>query len=154
MQSIGEILMRPDATICDAMESINRNAAKIVVVTDAARRLLGTVTDGDIRRGILQNVGSESPVTVMNPKPMAIREGESEAAALVLMRQHRIHHLPVLDSSGCVTRIITDTDVWRPGREVATIVIMAGGLGSRFKPLTDTVPKPLLPIGEGLYWKS
>ena len=148
MQSIGEILMRPDATIRDAMESINRNAAKIVVVTDAARRLLGTVTDGDIRRGILQNVGFESPVaTVMNPKPMAIREGESEAAALALMRQHRIHHLPVLDSSGCVTRIITDTDVWRPGREAATIVIMAGGLGSRLKPLTDTVPKPLLPIG-------
>jgi dTDP-glucose pyrophosphorylase len=147
MLSIDEILMGANATIRDAMESINRSAAKIVIVVDQDRRLLGTVTDGDIRRGILRNIGFEGPLsTVMNPTPIAITEGESEAAALTLMRQHRIHHLPVLDDSGCVVRLVTDTDIWRPGREAATIVIMAGGLGSRLKPLTDTVPKPLLPI--------
>jgi dTDP-glucose pyrophosphorylase len=144
---IDQILIGTQASIREAMETINRSTAKIALVTDSSRRLLGTVTDGDIRRAILQNIELESSVTkVMNPTPIAILEGESEAAALALMRQHCIHHLPVLDISDCVTRIITDTDVWRPGREVATIVIMAGGLGSRLKPLTDTVPKPLLPI--------
>jgi dTDP-glucose pyrophosphorylase len=147
MQSINDILLQQDATIRETMEVINRSGAKIALVTDASRRLLGTVTDGDIRRGILRGIELTSAVvSVMNPTPLVMRESESESAALVLMKQRSIHHLPVVDSAGCVLRLITDTELWREGREAATIVVMAGGLGTRLKPLTDTVPKPLIPI--------
>ncbi len=148
MHNLDDILIRPEASVLEALETINRSTAKIVLVTDASRRLLGTVTDGDVRRGILKGVDLASPVAaVMNAKPHSIQEGTSDAAALMVMKERSIHHLPVLDRAGCVLRLVLDSDLWRPGHESAWVVVMAGGLGNRLKPLTDETPKPLLPIG-------
>jgi dTDP-glucose pyrophosphorylase len=130
------------------MRIIQGASAKIVLVTDESGKLVGTVTDGDIRRGLLQGAELSTDVNaVMNPDPLSVSEKETEAAASLLMSQNSIHHIPVLDDAGRVVRLITDSKLWPSAQEDAWIVIMAGGLGSRLKPLTDTTPKPLLPIG-------
>jgi dTDP-glucose pyrophosphorylase len=148
MKDIGDLMLGASASIFEAIKIIQGASAKIVLVTDVSGKLVGTVTDGDIRRGLLRGVELSAAVEkVMNAEPISVPEGESDAVALALMRQCCIHHMPIVDAAGRVVRIITDSEVWRPSREAATIVIMAGGLGSRLKPLTDTVPKPLLPIG-------
>jgi dTDP-glucose pyrophosphorylase len=148
MKAIDDLVIGRESSVLEALETIDRSTTKIVLVTDASRHLLGTVTDGDIRRGMLRGVDlSGSVVSVMNAAPHSVRIGESEAAMLAVMKQYDIHHLPILDWAGCVVGLVTDSELLQPGREGAWVVVMAGGLGSRLQPLTDTMPKPLLPIG-------
>ena len=121
---------------------------QIVLVVDEADRLLGSVTDGDVRRGILRGVRLNSPVSeIMNAKPISVEIGTTQEAGIALMRERVLHQLPVLDAEGRVVELMTLDAVLRAVREDTTVVLMAGGLGSRLRPLTDLTPKPLLPIG-------
>ena len=148
MSDIRELVLSPAASIMEAMQLIDRASAKIGLVVAADGRLLGTVTDGDIRRGLLRGDDLSSPVAnVMNSEPVSVVGGEGEATAPLLMSQHAIHYVPVVDAAGRVVRLITDAKVWATAKEAASVVIMAGGRGSRLRPLTETTPKPLLPIG-------
>ena len=112
--------------------------------------LVGTATDGDIRRAILASIPLDSPISaVMNRSPITAPAGISNAAALTLMRRHSIHQLPIVDAEGKVTevKLINDLAVV-PASDDHWVILMAGGLGSRLKPLTNEMPKPLLRIGD------
>jgi dTDP-glucose pyrophosphorylase len=132
----------------EALQRIERGAMQIVLVVDENERLVGSVTDGDVRRGILRGVRLDAPVSeVMHAKPLAADVGTTQEAAIALMRDRVIHQLPIVDSEGRVVGLMTLDAMLRALREETTIVLMAGGLGSRLKPLTDVTPKPLLAIG-------
>lgn len=149
MHSVDDILVQPEMPILDALKRIERGSAQIVLVVDAERRLVGTLTDGDVRRAILRGVGLDSPVsTAMNASPLSAVDGVSQDAAVALMRERAIHQLPVLDAQRRVISLITLDAVLHAMREETTVVLMVGGLGSRLRPLTDDTPKPLLPIGD------
>ena len=142
------ILILPDLDILQALRRMEVGSAQIVLVTDTAGRLLGTVTDGDVRRAILRGVRLDSPVaSIMNKSPMAIDERASQETAIALMREKVIHQLPVIDAEWRVVGLVTLDAVLRTLREDTVVVLMAGGLGSRLRPLTESTPKPLLPIG-------
>ncbi|HTB04906.1 MAG TPA: nucleotidyltransferase family protein [Bradyrhizobium sp.] len=112
-------------------------------------KLLGTATDGDIRRAILASVPLDSPISaVMNRSPITGQAGISNMAALMLMRRHSIHQLPIVDAEGNVTDVKLIDDLAASPQSDHWVVLMAGGLGSRLKPLTDDIPKPLLRIGD------
>jgi len=112
-------------------------------------RLLGTVTDGDIRRAILASVPLDSPISVvMNCTPITAPVGISNLAALILMRRHSIHQLPVVDTDGTIIDVMLIDDLTAAPQSDHWVVLMAGGLGSRLKPLTDDIPKPLIRIGD------
>ena len=131
----------------DAIGVIDRGVAQIALVVDDDQRLLGTVTDGDIRRGLLKAMTLDTPVEcVMRRSFRSIRESENASDALKIMRLHGVHQIPVLDTQGRVLSIHLLEDLLRrPGRPNA-VVLMAGGRGERLRPLTRNCPKPMLPV--------
>ena len=143
------VLVGPDVTIRKSVEVLDASALQIVLVVNEARRLLGTVTDGDIRRGILKGVSLEEPVSsVMNTEPTVARTNQGSESILAAMRLRQLHQIPVLDEAGVVRGLETLDQLLRSGRRENRVVLMAGGIGSRLRPLTNDTPKPMLRVGD------
>ncbi len=136
------------ANIREAIDSIDQGAVQIALVVDAEQRLLGTVTDGDIRRGLLKGETLDSPVErVMHREFRFVQEGiEEEQEVLAMMRREVLHQIPMLDSQGRVVRLFLLEDLLKRKTLPNKVVIMAGGEGKRLRPLTKTCPKPMLPV--------
>ncbi|CAH0117997.1 UTP--glucose-1-phosphate uridylyltransferase [Paenibacillus sp. CECT 9249] len=142
------IAVLPDHTILHTMEAIDRGTMQIALVTDSDKRLLGTVTDGDIRRGILKGKSLDAPVTeIMNNKPIIGFVGEDQDKLMQKMRFAGIRQIPVVDQEGRVIYLETLKEISKVKRRDNWVVLMAGGLGSRLRPLTEKCPKPLLEVG-------
>lgn len=149
-----KVLVSPDATIKAAIQQLNENAMQILLVVNADRRLLGTVTDGDIRRGILDNVPFSEPVNrIMFTKPRWLLETEREQA-VALMKAHRITSVPVLTAEHTVVDLILWGDLGENQShaefppQTSRVFILAGGKGVRLQPFTNILPKPLIPLGD------
>lgn len=144
-----ETLINPDTSIIKAIEIIDRTGLQIALVVDEEGRLLGTVTDGDIRRGILKHLGHDEPVAkVMNPDPCFISQDQSRENALLLMKNMRLHQIPILDRQQRVVGLEIADDLMNSPTRRNTVVLMAGGLGRRLQPLTEQCPKPMLKVGD------
>lgn len=148
-------LVNTNVTLVDALTRIDSNKHKTLFVVDDDNKLLGTVTDGDIRRWIMKHGGTDGCVAdFMNKNPRYIFQNEANQAALV-MKKHQIFAVPVLDANLKLVDICFD-DVSNPIREMGLdnsladipVVIMAGGKGTRLYPFTKILPKPLIPIGD------
>lgn len=148
MKNWKDIVISADVCLREAIECIDASGIQLALIVDENMKLLGVLTDGDIRRAILHGVSLvESVAGVMNttPKTASIRTSQEEV--LTMMRRYTFHHLPLVDDEGKVVGLarlddflgIVERDNW--------VVLMAGGLGARLRPLTDTCPKPLLNIG-------
>lgn len=136
------------ATVRDAMEAIDRGAKQIALVVDEGGHLRATVTDGDIRRGLLRGTGLDAQVTeIMQTDFTAMRENEGRAAAMALMRARGLHHVPIINATGSLVDLVLIDEFSGIIRRDTQVVLMAGGLGTRLRPLTETVPKPMLPVG-------
>lgn len=148
MRSWKETLLTASATVREAVEAIDRSALQIAMVVDENGRLLGTLTDGDVRRGILRGVTlSDLAISVMNTQPTTAHPWEDRARLLTLMRKRRLHQVPILDEQGHVVGLEVLDDLLAPQPQENPVVLMAGGLGRRLKPLTDDCPKPMLRVG-------
>ena len=148
MLDFKDSIVAPDFSIHRAIECIEKSLAKIALVVDGNGRLCGTVTDGDIRRGILKGVPLDSPISgVMNPSPRTALQTEDRAALLAMMRRELCKHLPLVDKDGRLVGIVTLGELLQLQARSNWVVLMAGGEGRRLRPLTETVPKPLLSVG-------
>lgn len=148
MKDFQRILVQSDTSVLEAMKRLDHGAAQIVLVVDGNGRLLGTVTDGDTRRALLRGISLDVPVsTIMNSAPYTVSANTSREQAIALMRERTIHQLPVVNSAGQIVELVTLDEALRDAQQEALVVLMAGGLGSRLRPLTEVTPKPLLQIG-------
>ncbi|ANY66977.1 alcohol dehydrogenase [Paenibacillus sp. BIHB 4019] len=148
MKPTDQLFISPYSSILEAIKVIDRGSVQITLVVDEDQRLLGTVTDGDIRRGILRNIGLNDEVRqVMNTQPVTSREEDSKEYILSSMRHHNLKQIPVLDRMGRVVRLHLLEEIIKPERCDNWVVLMAGGLGTRLGELTRDCPKPLLLVG-------
>jgi|JI10StandDraft_1071094.scaffolds.fasta_scaffold14957_7 dTDP-glucose pyrophosphorylase len=147
-------LIAPTATILEAIRCIDDAALQVALVVDADRKLLGTVTDGDVRRGILAGVRLEDAVTrVMNQKPTTVAAQTSRAEMLAIMDVKKFNQLPIVDEQHRVIGLewrdhLVQTTVGAAIQDDVWVVLMLGGQGTRLHPLTENTPKPMLDIGD------
>ena len=149
MKDWKKAVLKDSATMKDAMEAIDRSSLQIVAIVDGENRLVGTVTDGDIRRGILGGLTFTVPVRqIMRKKPKSATVHQTREDILDFMKQKKIHQMPVLDDESKIVGIEVLDELLAPPSRENWVVLMAGGLGTRLRPLTDAVPKPMIPIGQ------
>ena len=142
-------LISPDMQIYKVIEVIDQNSQQIAIVTDEEGKLLGTITDGDIRRGILKGIPlSSSASQIMNPHPVTIPKMNDRKSIIDILKANKIRHLPVIDEVRHVIGIERLEGQLTDPHNNNWVVIMAGGRGKRLEPLTDDCPKPMLKIGE------
>jgi dTDP-glucose pyrophosphorylase len=148
MKSWESVLVGPSTTLRDALQVIDTAGSQMALVVDGNRRLLGTLSDGDVRRGLLRGLALSDPVAqAMHAMPTVARAGNSRASTLATMRRLGLHQLPVVDLDGQVIGLEVVDDYFAPPVRDNWVVIMAGGLGSRLKELTHETPKPMLRVG-------
>ncbi|MDF2153918.1 nucleotidyltransferase family protein [Vibrio sp. CAU 1672] len=141
------VLIKPTSTLRDALEIINNEALRVVLVVDDDGALLGVVTDGDIRRGLLKNLPLTADVAqVMNTSPLTADVNTPREDLIEAMENRSVLSIPLIDK-GKVVGLETLHGVLRQPTYQNPVFLMAGGFGTRLRPLTDTCPKPMLKIG-------
>ena len=142
------LVIAPETTLREALGVIDRGRRQIALVVSEDGTLCGTLTDGDVRRGILRGIELDAPVSdVMNAQPTTMPGDAQPNALRRLMRQTKFQHVPLVDGDGRLVDLATQDALFGVAPKRTRVVLMAGGLGKRLRPLTETVPKPMLPVG-------
>lgn len=148
MKSWETALISPDASLREALKIIDTVGTQLAVIVDTNRRLIGTLSDGDVRRALLNGHGMEERVdSVMHTGATVVNSSTTPLEILATMRRTGRHQLPILDAAGLVVGIALIGDYLNEVRRENWVVIMAGGLGTRLQELTRDTPKPMLTVG-------
>lgn len=149
-ETLKNLSIKPDRLVKDAAELLEKNQQKICFVVDADARLLGTVTDGDIRRGLLKGIPFDAAAEkIMNKQPRTAHTTIDREVLRAQMSELGLLYIPTIDTDGVLTGLISFDDLAHDTETLDNwVVLMAGGLGERLRPLTNTTPKPLLHVGD------
>lgn len=153
---ISTFCVSSDCIIQNAIKRMNENRLGIILVITENKHLMGIVTDGDIRRAILAKIELSSSIRLLldskegtlYSKPLSALVGQSRNAYLKLLKEHGVLHLPLLDKENRVVDLVTMDEFVEEPKPCLQAVVMAGGKGTRLHPLTEDLPKPMLPVGE------
>ena len=148
MRSIEIIKLKQNATIREALEIIDKGSMQIALVVDEKNKLLGTITDGDIRRGILRGLDINSSIeTIIYKKPAVAKINNTKEEILRIALKRKLHQIPIVDDDGAVLDLKEIEELIEPKIRTNKVILMVGGLGTRLRPLTKDTPKPMLKVG-------
>jgi len=154
-KDISKFCITPNQSIREALRQIDSNVSGIVLITDETLSLLGTITDGDIRRAILLGDDLDTPVSKIlerktnspYPTPVTAPANIKRSTLLRIMRDRFVRQIPLVNEKGQIVDLISWKDLLLAEKLPIQAVIMAGGFGSRLRPFTEVIPKPMLPVG-------
>lgn len=140
-------VLPPASTIQQAIHNLDQVAIKIVLVVNDQGMLLGTISDGDIRRGLLRGLTMENPIEdIVQHNPLVVTPEIGVEAVKQLMVANKVQQIPVVDDARRVTGLHLWDEITTPQPLTNSMVIMAGGKGTRLLPHTEHCPKPMLPV--------
>jgi len=142
------ILIDPTTSILQTIKVIDDEGLRAALVVDSEKKLVGMVTDGDIRRCILKNISLTEPISnVMNTNPTVASMHECRDQILFKLRSLNLYHIPIIDNNRHIVGFETLDSLLSLVHKDNLVFVMAGGMGKRLHPLTEDCPKPLLKIG-------
>jgi len=140
-----QAMLPASGTIKDAISSLDKTAVKIVLVVNEAGVLEGTISDGDIRRGLLKNCTLDSPLSlIVHKKALVVPPDMGPEMVTQLMAANKVQQIPVVDANHVVVGLHRWDEITSPPQRANVMVIMAGGMGKRLRPHTENCPKPML----------
>jgi len=148
MQDIKKVTLKKNASIKEAFEVIDKGAKRIAIVLDDEERVIGTISDGDARRGLLKGYTLESSIEDLYYKtPTLGYETDSNEEIIKKAIVKKLYQVPIVDKNNKLIYVEDLANLLQRTKRRNKVVLMAGGLGTRLRPLTDSIPKPLLEIG-------
>ncbi len=149
MSNWKEIILKPDDSIERAIQILEKSKEKVILVADEEEKLIGTLTDGDIRRALIQHKDMDTHINeVMCKEPVFVSEKEDKKTILKIMKKNEVLQIPILDSDRRILGLEILDDLLKDNIKLNPVILMAGGFGKRLKELTKDTPKPLLKIGK------
>ena len=149
MKDANNFLIHKNATVREALKLIDSNSMQVALVVDDKKKLIGTLTDGDIRRGLLNGLTLEDSIkNIVNLNPMIAKLSDSKEEVVRRALARKLRFIPVIDDLGQVLGLREIDELISPKLKKNKVVLMTGGLGSRLHPLTLELPKPLLKVGD------
>ena len=154
---VEKVTVPPGTSLREVMAAIDRSGHGIALVAGADRRLAGTVTDGDVRRAMLDGLDLDAPVEEILgrqqrresfPTPLTAPASASPDELLHMMSEYDVRHIPRVDAEGRLVDLAVLEEMVKDYEAPMRAVVMAGGYGLRLRPFTDDVPKPMLPVGD------
>lgn len=148
MQSILDITVKSCITVKEALKIINESSKQILLVIDDTGKLIGTVNDGDIRRGLLKGVTLDETIeTIYFKEPTVANINDTKENIIRIASAKKIHQIPIVNNEGTLVGLDTLDELISKKSKSNPVVLMAGGLGTRLGELTKTTPKPMLHVG-------
>ena len=142
-----QALLPLSATIAEAICNLDKTGIKIVLVTNKLGTLEGTISDGDVRRGLLKGLDVNSPITdIVHQNALVVPRELSRELVMQLMSANKIQQIPIVDENHRVAGLHLWDELAIPSKRENIMVIMAGGMGTRLRPYTQDCPKPLLTV--------
>ena len=149
MKNIEDIIVKESTSILEVLQIIDKSSKQLAIVVDDNKKLLGTISDGDIRRALLQNISLNDDVKKIYFKtPTVANVNDSKEDIINICRIKKIHQIPVVDNNGNLIGLEILDELISKERKTNKVVLMVGGLGTRLRPLTENTPKPMLKVGD------
>ena len=140
-------MISPTSCVHEAIRVLEAAAIQILLIVDEDQHLLGTLSDGDIRRGFLSGLSLDSSIgVIIHRSPLVVPEGVDRDLILQIMAANKIRQIPIVDEKNRLMGLHLWDELAAPQVRLNPVVIMAGGLGTRLRPFTNSCPKPMLPL--------
>jgi len=148
MKIIEDIIVKESSSILEVLQIIDKSSKQIAIVVDENRKLLGTISDGDIRRALLVNVSlNESVKDIYFQSPTVASINNTKEEIINICRLKKIHQIPIVDNHGNLIGLEILDELISQDIKPNKVILMVGGLGTRLRPLTENTPKPMLKVG-------